>query len=93
MLAPDRVQRADAGAAARAAKLVKEHKKVKLSDEELIKIANWIDANCPFYPSYWDRKNARFADHPDFRPAVNFADAISRTVPETIAAAEAQQKN
>jgi hypothetical protein len=93
MLAPDRVQLADADAATRAAQLAKEHKKVKLSDEELIKIANWIDANCPFHPSYWGRKNARFADHHNFRPAVTFADAISRTVPETIAAAEAQQKN
>ncbi|MCF7847985.1 MAG: discoidin domain-containing protein [Kiritimatiellales bacterium] len=80
----------DAEAAAYAAERAPKHRKVKLSDEEFARIANWVDSNCQFHPSYWGRKNAKFADHPNFRPEVTLADAIKRVVPETIAAAEAQ---
>ena len=35
-----------------------------------------------FDVSYWGRRNARFKNHPNFRPAVTFQQAISTTPPK-----------
>jgi hypothetical protein len=45
------------------------HKDINLKSEELLKITNWVDTNCQYYGSWWGRRNLRYKDHPDFRPA------------------------
>lgn len=44
------------------------HYDVKLSPEEWIKLITWVDANGPYYGSYFGRRNLMYRDHPDFRP-------------------------
>ena len=39
-----------------------------LSQEELIPVVTWADANAPYYGSYFGRRNLIYKDHPDFRP-------------------------
>jgi len=80
-LAKGKVRLTDKALAARAAKLAEKHKKVDLSAAELLKISNWVDANCQFYGSYWGRRHVRYKNHPDFRPNVTFEQAISTTPP------------
>jgi len=42
--------------------------KAKLTREEFIRIATWVDANCPFYGTHKGCKGAGGKDRPDFRP-------------------------
>jgi len=42
--------------------------KAGLTQEELIKIVTWIDANAPFYGTHDGKKNIQWKDDPDFRP-------------------------
>lgn len=72
-----------------AAKLKTSHEDVKISEEELLTITNWLDVNCPYHRSYWGRLNAMYADHPNYRPEVTFEEAQMRTVPESIQQREA----
>ena len=55
-----------------ASKLVKllrdGHEDTKLSRQEFIRLVTWIDANSPYYGSYFGRRNLKHRDHPDFRP-------------------------
>jgi len=44
------------------------HENVKLSREEFIALVTWVDANGPYYGSYFGRRNIKYKDHPDFRP-------------------------
>jgi hypothetical protein len=44
------------------------HEDVELSREEFIKLVTWVDANAPYYGSYFGRRNLKYKDHPDFRP-------------------------
>jgi len=69
--------------------LAESHKDVRLSDRELLQVTNWLDANCQFHPSYWGRLNAKYRGHPNYRPKVTFEEALLRTVPESVARAEA----
>ncbi len=71
------VELADDTAAERAKKLAKLHQRIHLPPESLLKISNWVDTNGQFYGSYWGRRNLRYRDLPDFRPAPTFAEAIS----------------
>ena len=41
---------------------------VSLSREEFIRLVTWIDANSPYYGSYFGRRNLKYQDHADFRP-------------------------
>jgi hypothetical protein len=45
----------------------KGHCKAKLTRNELIKIATWIDANVPYYGTYRGKRNLQDKDHPNFR--------------------------
>ncbi|MDR1594836.1 MAG: hypothetical protein LBS43_10215 [Prevotellaceae bacterium] len=56
-------------------KLVQNHKDLHLSEAEKLAITNWLDVNCQFYPAYWGRKNEKFRDSPDFRPAFSFEES------------------
>ncbi len=44
------------------------HEGVELSKPEFIKLVTWIDANSPYYGSYFGRRNVKYRDLPDFRP-------------------------
>jgi len=46
----------------------KGHNKVALPQEEFIKLVTWVDANAPFYGSYFGRRNIAAKGRPDFRP-------------------------
>ena len=83
MLAKGKVRLSDKALAARAAKLAEKHKEVNLPTGDLLKISNWVDANCQYYGSYWGRRHVKFKNHPDFRPAVTFQQAISDCPPPT----------
>jgi hypothetical protein len=48
--------------------LRKGHHKVKLSREEWVRLVTWIDANAPFYGSYFGRRHISAKGRPDFRP-------------------------
>jgi len=48
--------------------LRKGHNKVALPQEEFIKLVTWVDANAPFYGSYFGRRNIAAKGRPDFRP-------------------------
>jgi hypothetical protein len=45
------------------------HNKVNLSREEFIRLVTWIDCNAPYYGTYEGKKNIRWKDDPQFRPA------------------------
>jgi len=77
MLAPGKVKLKDPKQAELAGKLTGQHKKIKLSREELLKITNWVDTNAQFYGMYWGRKNIKYKDHPNFRPTPTFERAAS----------------
>ncbi|MDR1491121.1 MAG: NPCBM/NEW2 domain-containing protein [Planctomycetaceae bacterium] len=64
-----------------AEKLLQNHKDLKLSETEKLVVTNWLDVNCQYYPAYWGRKNEKFRDAPDFRPAFTFEEARSRIAP------------
>jgi len=55
--------------ASRLITLIREgHEDVKLSREEFIALVTWVDANAPYYGSYFGRRNLKHKNHPDFRP-------------------------
>ncbi|MDP6633279.1 MAG: hypothetical protein QGG42_00090 [Phycisphaerae bacterium] len=76
-----KVKLKDPKQAAHATRLAKEHKKINLKPEELLKITNWVDTNCQYYGAYWGRKNLRHKQHPNFRPVPTFQQAASMTCP------------
>jgi hypothetical protein len=81
MLSKGTVKLKDKEASKRAVELAKQHKKLKLTPEELLKITNWVDTNGQFYGSYWGRKNLLHKKHPNFRPKPTFETASSMTCP------------
>ena len=44
-------------------------------------MVTWIDADAPFYGSYFGRRNIRYRGHPDFRPAPTLASARGEPPP------------
>lgn len=51
------------------------HRDVKLSREEFIKLVTWVDANAPFYGSYFGRRHIAAKNRPDFRPVATLESA------------------
>ena len=58
------------------ATVVAGHHGVKLSREELIKLATWVDSNAQYYGSYFGRRNIRYRGRPDFRPIPSIESAL-----------------
>jgi hypothetical protein len=83
---PDGTASAEAHNNTRPLKAIPEHENLSLTQAEFNKIVNWLDAGCQYHPSYWGRKNLRHKDHPDFRPAVTFREAIGTRLPGGLAA-------
>lgn len=52
------------------------HYDVKLSREEFIRLATWVDANAPYYGSYFGRRNLAYRNQPDFRPVPTLESAL-----------------
>ena len=44
------------------------HYECRLSPEEWTRLTTWVDANGPYYGSYFGRRNLRYRDQADFRP-------------------------
>lgn len=44
------------------------HYEVRLSEAEWVRLVTWVDANGPYYGSYFGRRNTTYRDLPDFRP-------------------------
>ena len=44
------------------------HYEVKLTPAEMVRLVTWVDANGPYYGSYFGRRNLMYRDLPDFRP-------------------------
>lgn len=55
--------------------LLKGHQKVKLEQAEFVRLVTWVDANAPFYGSYFGRRNVAAKDRPGFRAAPTLASA------------------
>jgi len=77
MLAPEKVRLAgDKARLQRLAKLAEQHKKLKLTPEELLRISNWVDTNAQYYGSYYGRRNLKDKGHPNFRPVPSWSSAV-----------------
>ena len=57
------------------------HYEVELSRAEFVRLTTWVDANAPYYGSYFGRRNQLYEDHPDFRPVPTVESAAG--VPNT----------
>ena len=55
--------------------LRKGHQEVRLRREEMVRIITWADANCPYYGTYFGRRNILYRDRPDYRPVPTLASA------------------
>jgi len=55
--------------ASRLVQLLREgHYETQLRPEQWIRLVTWVDANGPYYGSYFGRRNLIYRDLPDFRP-------------------------
>ncbi len=61
--------------------LRKGHGKVKLSREEFVRLVTWVDANAPFYGSYFGRRNIAARERPGFRPTPTLESARGEPPP------------
>ena len=57
---------------------------VRLNQSELTTVANWLDVNAPYHPSYFGRLHEKFQNRLDFRPEISPEEARSRSLPERI---------
>ena len=48
--------------------LRKGHEDARLSQDEFVRLVTWIDANAPYYGSYYGRRHISARGRPDFRP-------------------------
>jgi hypothetical protein len=81
MLSGGKVQLQNPADAERARKLAEVHKDVRLTQEEMVRVTTWVDANGQYYGSYWGRRNIQYKDHPNFRPVPTFETATSTVSP------------
>lgn len=70
----------------RVKKLREQHRDVKLSPDEFVRIVNWLDSSCQYHPSYWGMKHVAHAPSPYFRPAVSFREALGDRWPTALRA-------
>ena len=58
-------------------KMVREgHSEVELSQEEMIRLATWIDSNGQYYGTYFGKKNLKYREDKDFRPVPTVSSAM-----------------
>jgi hypothetical protein len=51
------------------------HYDVQLPREDFIRLVTWVDANAPYYGSYFGRRNLAHRDRPNFRPVPSLESA------------------
>ena len=87
MLSRGRIKLADPAQQARVETLAKKHADVaaKVTAEEFLRLANWIDTNCQYYGSYWGRRDLSHKDATNFRRVPTFEEARGRCAPEWVA--------
>lgn len=63
------------------------HYDVRLTLEDWVKLATWLDTGAPYYGSYYGRRHLQYRGQPDFRPVPTLASAcgIPPDVPELAA--------
>jgi hypothetical protein len=61
------------------------HEEVELDQAEFVKLVTWIDANAPFYGSYFGRRHISAQGRPDFRPTPTLDSARGIEPPPTTA--------
>jgi hypothetical protein len=81
MLNPGKVKLKDKKMAEHAERLAKQHKDIKISQEDMVRITTWVDSNGQYYGSYWGRRNIQYKEHPNYRPVPTFETALSYTSP------------
>ena len=81
MLSDGKVVLQDSMARIRSQKLAVTHKKIKLTQEEMLKITNWVDTNCQYYGSYYGKRNLAYKDLEDFRTEYDYETAVSPEAP------------
>jgi len=88
MLSRGSIVLADEAQRTRAEQLAQKHADVaeKVSPEELLRLANWIDTNCQYYGSYWGHRDLQFKDGSDFRRMPVFGEARDPVPPAWAAA-------
>ena len=86
MLSRGTIKLTDAAQQARAEELAKKHAPVaaKVTAEEFLLLANWIDTNCQYYGSYWGRRDLSHKGESDFRRVPTFEEARGRLAPEWV---------
>lgn len=57
---------------------------VQLSEQEKLLVANWLDVNVPYHPSYFGRLHEKFKERLDYRPSITAEESRSRTLPQRI---------
>ena len=58
------------------------HYDVKLPRTDFIRLVTWVDANAPYYGSYFGRRNIAHRNLPDFRPVPTLESALGLLGPE-----------
>jgi hypothetical protein len=67
------------------------HYDVKLPRESFIRLATWVDANAPYYGSYFGRRNLAWRNQPDVRPVPTLDSALGLS-PTAAVTAEASPR-
>ena len=65
-------------------KLIEVHKdsNINLTVSERLVVANWLDVNVPYHPSYFGKLHEKFQGRIDYRPEVSVEEARSRSLPK-----------
>lgn len=58
--------------------LTKPHFGVSLPREDFIRLVTWVDANAPYYGSYFGHRNLVYRGRPDFRPVPTLQSACGQ---------------
>jgi len=69
------------------------HYDADLSREEFIKLATWVDANAPYYGSYFGPRNIAYRDRPDFRLVPTLESALGIPPAASEGASDGRQRS
>ena len=57
------------------------HHKVELAPTKMIRLITWVDANAPYYGSYFGKRNLIYEEDADFRPVPTLESACGTPPP------------
>ena len=58
------------------------HYDAALSPEQWVRLVTWVDANGPYYGSYFGRRNLKYQGLPDFRPLASLEEVLRPRSPQ-----------